>query len=72
MTETTCKTCKFADTGRREGLNMMHGYKMDEGYARCRRYPPSLNGSSTRVHGYPTVSIMDWCGEHTPKDEAND
>lgn len=40
----------------------------------CRRYPPSVVVRDRRddLHQvWPTMSILDFCGEHQPKDHTN-
>ncbi len=64
----TCRTCQWADTGLREGLKVSYGYALNDGRARCRRYPPNLD-STYSVDRYPTVSVFDWCGEYSARKE---
>ncbi len=67
----TCETCRF-------GVNM-NAAGRGEGYVVCRRYPPiPLPNRVGEIVGdaavgiWPMTDAEDRCGEHQPKDSADD
>ncbi len=57
MSERTCETCRFA-WGRQ-----------------CRRWPPQVTHPAQFAGPYtnwPAVHATDWCGEHQPREVADE
>ena len=59
----TCENCKWWKSVEDFGA----------GFGACRRFPPRTYPDSNNINGqtyWPVVRKHDFCGEHTPKDNA--